>query len=357
MGFIRYIILPLAAPYMITVWARNKLYDIGRFRSSRFDIPVIGIGNLSTGGTGKSPMVEYVTQLICKTTKTAIISRGYRRQTNGYFEVKKDTHVIESGDEPLQFKRKFGDDVIVAVDEKRVHGITSLLFHHPETDAIILDDVYQHRAIKPGLMIMLTTFASPFYKDKVIPLGNLRERRRGYQRADIIVVTKCPPSTDEKKMEEIRRQIEPKPHQEVFFSTIDYGDIKQVYTQEQPSSLPKRLVLVTGIANPDPMLNYLKEKEIEVNHMKYPDHYRYRESDIKKIVAEFDNLATTDKAILTTEKDAMRLLEAKGSSLIESLPIYYQEIKTSFVKDGERFDQKILDYVAENKGNHRVPEE
>jgi tetraacyldisaccharide 4'-kinase len=281
----------LAIIYGTITWLRNKFFDWGIFKQKEYNIPIISIGNLSMGGTGKTPHIEYLIALYSKTYKIAVISRGYGRKTKGYRIVNTESIAAEVGDEPLQIKQKF-ENVLVVVCEKRVIAIDKVIAEYPEINLILLDDAFQHRHVKPKISILLTEYSRPFWNDAVVPAGRLREFAFGWRRADAIIVTKCP----ENNQLPIPKAILSKP---LYFSRIQYQAPRLV-----SGNISKQIVLVTGIANPEPMLNYLKAQNyILVKHFNYPDHYNFEETDIQKI----RQLLTEDNLLLTTEKDYMRL--------------------------------------------------
>ncbi len=281
----------MAIIYGTITWLRNKFFDWGIFKQKEYNIPIISIGNLSMGGTGKTPHIEYLIALYSKTYKIAVISRGYGRKTKGYRIVNTESIAAEVGDEPLQIKQKF-ETVLVVVCEKRVIAIDKVIAEYPEINLILLDDAFQHRHVKPKISILLTEYSRPFWNDAVVPAGRLREFAFGWRRADAIIVTKCP----ENNQLPIPKAILSKP---LYFSRIQYQAPRLV-----SGNISKQIVLVTGIANPEPMLNYLKAQNYSlIKHFNYPDHYNFEETDIQKI----RQLLTEDNLLLTTEKDYMRL--------------------------------------------------
>ncbi|AZQ45045.1 tetraacyldisaccharide 4'-kinase [Nonlabens ponticola] len=312
----RILLYPFSVLYDGVTGLRNSAFDAGVLKQTTFDIPVIAIGNLSTGGTGKTPMIEYcIEQLAGK--KVAVLSRGYGRKTKGFLEVTNNSDASEVGDEPLQFKLKYGDDIIVAVCEKRADGIEQLISSH-DLDVILLDDAYQHRYVKASQYIMLTDYNAPYYKDHVLPAGNLRENRRGSRRADHIVVTKCPPDLSQREQQHILSQINPIKSQEVYFSSIQYDtELKSAIGVKQLSSIANSNInLITGIAKPQYLLEYL-EQFTTVKHFKFKDHHEYDTLDLQ----ELDNSQIT----ITTEKDYVKLRKLKMNNL------FYLPIKTRFI--------------------------
>jgi len=301
MQVFKYLLLPLSWLYLLVTSFRNALYDKGLFKSYTFDVKVICVGNLSVGGTGKSPMIEYLIRQYQHQFEIAVLSRGYKRRTSGFLEVKSDMTADEVGDEPLQFKKKF-NFVHVFVDADRKNGIEQIQKLYPKIQLILLDDAFQHRRVKADVNILLTTYDKPFYKDYVLPLGRLRESRRGKQRADVIILTKCPETLSEDEKSKIINKVNPKPNQSVLFSGITYSD--KVYSENQAFDFKNfdDFQLITGIANPKPLINYLKLNGKTFEHQNFPDHHRFTPQ-------ELDNLQNLNKPILTTEKDYTRLVD------------------------------------------------
>ena len=299
MGILKWLLFPFSMVFWIITSVRNFFYDTGIFKSYSFKTPTICVGNLNVGGTGKSPMVEHLIKLYKNDYKLAVLSRGYNRNTNGFIEVKPEMSAKEVGDEPLQFKRKF-NSIKVFVDANRKNALEQIEKNHPDVNLILLDDAYQHRRVKADINILLTTYAKPFYKDFILPVGRLRESIAGKKRADVIVVTKCPNQLDSKKIEEMTRQINPTKNQKVLFSNISYD--KKVYSLTESLALKNfnDFLLVTGIANPKPLIKYLNDKQKTFEHLKFPDHHNFTPREI-------ENLVSCKKPILTTEKDFTRL--------------------------------------------------
>ncbi|OYQ38358.1 tetraacyldisaccharide 4'-kinase [Flavobacterium cyanobacteriorum] len=337
---VRKLLFPFAILYGIVTGIRNFLYNRGIFRAFSFDIPVIAVGNLSTGGTGKSPLTEYLVRLLKDSYSVATLSRGYKRSSKGFVLADDAATAATLGDEPYQFHLKF-PDIQVAVDADRVNGITRLLSLPDKPGVIVLDDAYQHRRVKAGLYILLTAYGDIYADDLILPAGNLREGRSGAKRADIIVVTKCPPDLALKEQENITRKLKPQMHQKVYFTCIAYDE--WVYSGEGSIKVtdvkPQDKVLVAGIAKPEPFFSFLKN---DTDHcLTYPDHHNFTASDIEAIINKSDN-----RIIITTEKDYTRL---KGSLPADKL--FYLPIKSSFVKDAGDFDKTILEYVGKSTGN------
>jgi len=344
MKALRIILFPVSIIYWLITSIRNFLFDKQIFKSNEFDLPIINIGNLSMGGAGKTPHCEYVIELLKDNSKLALLSRGYGRKTSSYMEVSNNDTYRDVGDEPLQIKNKF-PEITVAVEGKRVKGVLNLIYDHPNTEIILLDDAYQHRSIKPGLNILLTKFNSPFYKDYIFPVGNLREASKGKERADIIIVSKCPNEISEEQMSLIKSSISCSTP--IFFTKIKYGEVVSVFnssTIKLNSSL--KILLVTGIANTKELISELKNQQLTYKHLSFRDHYPFSDKDADNISEIFDKFATENKIILTTEKDAMRL---RSIEKLKSLPIYFMSIKIEFIKQKDDFENQLLNYVRNYK--------
>jgi len=333
---LRYLLFPFSLLYFVVTWVRNKAFDVGVLKSTSYNFPVIAVGNLSVGGTGKTPQIEYLINLLKDKNKVAVLSRGYKRKTEG-FVLLNDSHNVEDvGDEPLQFFTK-NKNISVAVDANRVNGIHQLE-KLVKPDLILLDDAYQHRKVKAGFYVLLTKFKDLYVNDCILPTGDLREGSYGAKRAHVVIVTKCPSDLNEKKQLEISRKLKLQAHQKLFFTTIDYHKTtlgKEVVSVEDLQN--HSVVLVTGIANPTPLLQFLDDKNCRYKHLKYPDHHNFSEEEISQIKKEFESLGGKNKLLLTTEKDYMRLQsKMKGLS--------YLPIKTLFLSQQPEFDKAILDY-------------
>jgi len=322
--------------------------------SEEFDHPVISIGNLSVGGTGKTPHIEYVARLLNPSSNVAILSRGYKRKTKGFLFATDITNVEDVGDEPTQYAQKF-PNIIIAVDEKRRHGIHTILSHYPDVDVILLDDAFQHRAVKPGLSILLSDFHKLFTRNYLLPTGTLREFKRGARRADIIVVTKTPKVFSPILKKILIEEIRPKSHQQLFFSYIKYGCITPIPGIEKQAIVKKyyTILMVTGIANTYPLQEHLKKNCAELVILNFPDHHNYTIKDMHYIKKRFDDIFSKNKAIITTEKDLMRMNKTELISIISDLPAYYIPIEVAIHKDGrEAFNELIETYVKEAAANH-----
>jgi len=356
MRFLRLLLFPVSLVYGLVVVLRNWAYDTGVFKSRKFKIPIISVGNLAVGGAGKSPMTEYLVSLLKDDFKLATLSRGYGRRTKGFLQVKSSSQAEDSGDEPLQFKKKF-PEITVAVCEDRVEGIKELNQHH---QLIILDDAFQHRAVKPGLSILLFDYRSLSGFQWLLPTGDLREPLNGRKRADMLVITKCPDNLTAEQRKQLTARVNPYAHQQVFFSSLEYADIKMVLHPDEELGLQSigkdtQIFLITGIANALPLIEHLKLYTLGIIHHEYPDHHQFSKNNIAKLVAAFNNSPTGKKFIITTEKDAQRLNSHQFRELLKGLPVYYLPVRARIQSpDEERFNNLIIEYVRKHPVNNRI---
>ena len=304
---LRLALYPFTLIYGMVVWLRNRLYDIGFSDAISFSLPVICVGNLSTGGTGKTPHIEYLLDLLQYQYRVATMSRGYKRYTKGFLIADGSTNAFKIGDEPMQFFLKY-PEAVVSVSEERLTGIPSLLQRRPDIEVILLDDAYQHRSVKAGMNILITDYSRPFYRDHILPFGNLREGRSAYKRAEVIIVSKCPMGLSQKDAHEIIGHIKPLPDQKVFFTGIEYGMPYNLVTGEKVNLTGANAILVCGIARPEPLITHLKATAGDVHLLTYPDHHYFVNTDMEEIKTAYDNWSVPDKVIATTEKDAVRML-------------------------------------------------
>jgi len=340
----------LSLLYGIIVWLRNKLYDNGVLSSIEFSVPVICVGNLSTGGTGKTPHIEYLIRLLQYEYKLATMSRGYKRKTTGFYLANSETDSWMIGDEPMQFYRKF-PELSVSVCEDRMTGIPRLLSERRETEVVLLDDAFQHRSVKPGLNILITDHAKPFYNDYILPFGSLRESRKAYKRANVIVVSKCPDDLSNDAQREIILKIAPQQHQHVFFSKITYDVMTDLFSGEQIRFHAKpNIIMVSGIAKPEPMLQFLRENVAQNVHLlKYPDHHFFTEANLEEIKQTYRNWDEPDKIIVTTEKDATRLEIHKEELQQWNIRIAVLPIKIDFLHNSNGFDAIVKNYIEKER--------
>lgn len=344
------ILYPVSMLYGLAMQIRNMLFDLRILPSMKFDKPVISVGNLTCGGTGKTPHIEYLIRLLHPRMFLATLSRGYGRKKNGFIIASKQSNVKHIGDEPMQFLNKF-EGIKVAVDERRRHGIQFILQEYPDLDVILLDDAFQHRYVKPGISILLTDYHRLYPDDYVLPSGTLREFRFGASRADIIIVTKTPkifsPITRRRILEDLR----PANHQRVYFSYIKYIDPLPVFEEMSLTFPPKvtNILLFTGIANDYPLREHLGRLCSELVVMKFADHYPYKIKDIEEIIRKYHDLPTQKKVIITTEKDMMRLKTPELRTRFKNLPLFYVPMEIDFHgTDKENFDNEIIKYVKKN---------
>lgn len=355
MIFLRILLLPISYLYGFIVAIRNLLFYIGIIPSKKFNVPIISVGNLSTGGTGKTPQIEYLVRLLQKDHQVAVLSRGYQRTSKGFILLNTEHTSIEVGDEPRQYCHKF-PDIMVGVDERRSRGIQKLLELNPNLDVILLDDAFQHRSVKPGLSILLTDFHSLYSSDHPLPSGNLREFKCGANRADIIIVSKTPnvfsPITQRNLLDELK----PKDYQKVFFSYIKYRPLialsdKNVTMKEEGLGV----ILVTGIVNPAPLKEYIERKTSRLIHLEYNDHHRFTPKDVENIIKTYNDFYSGNKIIITTEKDVMRFLDIYELDQFLALPVFFTPIETEMHKEfKQEFDLAILNYVSHYSTSKRL---
>ena len=345
------LLLPFTWIYSIIISIRNFLFDIRFFSVKRFNIPIINVGNISLGGTGKTPQIDYIITLLKEENKVAILSRGYARMTSCFLYVKVSNIAQEVGDEPLQLKKKH-PDCIIAVDKNRRKGISKLLKDHPDIDVILLDDAFQHRWVLAGLNILLTSYQKPIYKDYLLPSGTLREHKKSIKRADIIVVTKCPKNLNPNELRLIHQKLNLYPYQQLFFSYIQYNNWRNLFGNSNIDNLKEyEIILVTGIANGKILKNELLEKGFKLSHIEFSDHHHYSNEDVKKILSVFKSNLSTKKVILTTEKDSCKLAELKNR--FDDAPVFVVPIETNFTKQKE-FNERIKNYITEHRKNKSI---
>jgi tetraacyldisaccharide 4'-kinase len=338
----RYLLLPISWLYGGIIWLRNKLFDRNILKSAIFNFPIICVGNLATGGTGKTPMTEYLIRLLKADFKTATLSRGYKRKTVGFAIADEKTTALEIGDEPMQFHQKF-PEVTVAVGEERVVAIPQLLHERPETEVIILDDAFQHRQVKAGLNIILTEFSNLYTRDFILPAGDLRDVRSSSKRADIIIVTKCKTNFSEAERNKVFTEISPATNQTVYFTTITYGKPYHLFTKKVIDiEHDYGILLVCGIANPRPLKEHLTKHADSYDMLRYADHHIFHSNDLKDIKQQFAKIVADQKVVLTTEKDAVRL--QKFEQELKNFPIYVIPIEHQFL-----FNQALV-FNAQIKG-------
>jgi tetraacyldisaccharide 4'-kinase len=353
MQYLRWLLFPFSLIYGLIVTIRNWCYDMRIFKSYKADIPVISVGNLDVGGAGKSPMTEYLIRLFKDKCKLATLSRGYGRETKGYLTASATAAATQIGDEPAQFAHKF-TDITVAVCEDRAFGIKQLQESH---DLVILDDAYQHRAVTPGFSILLFDYGRVNAPHLLLPAGNLREPFSGRKRADVIVISKCPEDLPEGLPSSITKRIKPYPNQQVFFTAITYYPLQKLDggTNTTVIDADTTVFLITGIANPKPLVQHIQKSTKSIIHHNYPDHHRFSLKNISKLADEFNACASKNKLIVTTEKDAQRLTEHQLLQAVTQLPVWVMPIGIKFLNNGQQqFDNLLINYVRQYTEHHPV---
>ena len=344
------LLLPISLLYSFVLFLRHKLYDWKILKSKSYNIPNICVGNLNLGGTGKTPHIEYLIRLLSDKYDIAVLSRGYRRKTQGYL-LANDTHTHNDiVDEPLQYFTKFSN-IKVAVDESRCEGMERLLQENKPPQVVLLDDAYQHRKIKPGLNILLTDYYSLYSDDHLVPAGNLRDIKKAAQRAEIIVVTKSPNVITPYYRRDVENKLKPLPHQKVFYSYIEYLDFQPLskISHEMDIKEAKTVLLLCGIANTYSLEDHIKRKYNTISKIKFNDHHNFTEKDVDMIIEKYNNTIGKNKVIVTTEKDAMRLINTSFINKFDDIPVFTIPIKIKFHKEeGTSFDDEILKYINDN---------
>ena len=345
--------MPFSLIYGMIIRMRNELYDKKIFRSAKFDFPLICVGNLAVGGTGKTPMVEYLFSILEKKYKTATLSRGYKRKTKGFLIASEKSKASEIGDEPMQIHKKFRG-ITVAVAEERVIGIPQLLFEKPATEVIILDDAFQHREVAAELNILLTDYNNLYSKDFLLPAGSLRDSKKSSERADIIIVTKCKSNLTEVEKRAIINELKPTLNQDIFFTTIKYENPYHLFSAQKYSLEPQtNVLLVCGIANPKSIESELSPRLASLKMLRFKDHHNYDSVDIKRIKDEFSKIDSSNKIIITTEKDAARLTafedELKDFAIF-ALPMSHQFL----FNEEKKFEKLIFEYVEVSRKQSSV---
>lgn len=358
LSFLKYLLLPFTLIYASVLTVRNLMFDWGILKSTSFKLPIISVGNISVGGTGKTPHTEYLIKILQSKYRLATLSRGYKRKSKGFILADKNSNSFDLGDEPMQMNRKF-PKLKVAVDSDRVNGVQNLLLNENalNLECILLDDAYQHRYIKPGLSILLIDYNRPIAQDFVMPTGRLRERSAGKNRADIIIVSKCPSSINADQIAKFKNDIKPLEHQSLYFTHLDYAPAQTVFNSNKKvlelNCQDKKsvgILLVTGIANPTPLREYLETFCSEFDEIQFPDHYTFKENDLQEIEMRFENLTAKNKIIITTEKDTVRFLDMDLKSNILKENMAYVPLQIEFLNSSQnQFDKQIHDFVENFK--------
>ena len=348
-------LLPLSWLYGIGVRLRNQMFEMGILKEQTYDIPIISVGNMTVGGTGKTPHVEYLVRLLGDRMKVGVLSRGYKRKSKGYVLAHEDSTMQAIGDEPFQMKSKF-PNIFIAVDENRRRGIENLASdaETKDVDVIILDDAFQHRYVKPGINILLVDYHRFIMNDQLLPAGRLREPLSGKNRADVVIVTKCPKDLKPMEFRVLTKNLDLYPFQSLFFTTIKYGSLQPIFgsqTRALRTIKNTNVLLVTGIASPKQMHEDLKHHCQHIHSLKFADHHLFTRKDIEKLNAQFEAIKSP-KIVITTEKDATRLVAVDGLSDQVKNAIYSLPIQISFLQnDEEAFNHKIISYVRKNSRN------
>lgn len=351
------LLYPMSRLYGLGVWVRNRMFDHGLLKSREFKVPVVVVGNLAVGGTGKTPHVEYLIEALSPTHRIAVLSRGYKRASSGFLLATPGVTARELGDEPFQIYSKYGDGITVAVCEKRTEGIDRLLELNPDINMILLDDAFQHRYVKPSASVVLTECNRPVFKDNLLPYGRLREPRGALNRADIVVVTKCPADMKPMQYRIFEEHLNLFPFQKLYFSTFDYGPLVPVFpdsgaTPPVLATVPAgtNILAVSGVANPRPFVKQLRRSRAKVRLRRFSDHHNFSAPDMQRITAEFDALPSGRKFIVTTEKDAVRLRENPYfPDRLRNL-IFYLPVKVRFIDRGDQeFSQCVVRTIRESR--------
>ncbi|BCS86071.1 MULTISPECIES: tetraacyldisaccharide 4'-kinase [Prevotella] len=348
-------LLPLSWLYGIGVGFRNKLFEIGVLKQHSYETPIISVGNITVGGSGKTPHVEYLIRLLQDEAKIAVLSRGYKRKTHGYILADENSTMKDIGDEPFQMKKKFSG-INVAVDHKRTRGIENIIHDRKDTDVILLDDAFQHRYVKPGINILLVDYHRLIIYDKLLPAGRLREPLSGKNRADIVIITKCPKDLKPMEFRVLTKSMDLYPYQSLFFSTIDYDTPYPLFNKEENKITKQQLkgknvLLVSGIASPKQIIVDIQKYVTSITPLSFADHHQFSAKDAERINQAFANIKG-NKIIITTEKDATRLEDIEGIDDDVKSHIYVLPIKVRFMLNQENvFNDKIIDYVRKNSRN------
>lgn len=357
MDFWKILLIPFAWLYGLVIRIRHLLFNSNILKTESFSIPVVGVGNLSLGGTGKTPVVEYLVRLLSDENKIAVLSRGYGRNTKGFLIANQYSGHKDIGDESLQYHNKFKTNIKVAVCEDRRAGIKNLMQDDENLDVILLDDAFQHRYVKPGLSILLTDFHNLYMEDYLLPAGTLRDVVAEAKRADIIIVTKTYKVLSPITRRRIKGILKPQENQSLYFSYLSYGNLIPFSGSDDYKS-PKNIstiVLFCGIANSYPLQEYLRDMCVDLLVLDFPDHHTYRRKDLQLVIRTFNDAFTRNKIIITTEKDAMRLIKSEHINLLDNLPMFYIPIEVKLHGlDNSNFSNQIKKYVRENKRNGSI---
>ena len=350
-------LLPLSGFYGLGVRFRNFLFDVGLRKSHAFTVPIISVGNITVGGTGKTPHVEHLIRMLQQEGKVAVLSRGYKRKTSGFVRADENSTARDIGDEPCQMKRKF-PNAIVAVDAKRVRGIERLTTEEPDIDVILLDDAFQHRQVKPGINILLVDYHRLIIYDKLLPAGRLREPLKGKNRADIVIVTKCPKTLNPMEFRVLTKAMDVYPYQHLYFTTTKYGNLQPLFPNYNKGTraiadigADKHVLLLTGIASPRQLAEDLAPQTSHITPITFADHHAFRRKDVARINRTFEAMPSP-KCIITTEKDAVRLTAVEGFSDEVRQSLFVLPVSIDFMlNQEEKFYENIIGYVRKNSRN------
>lgn len=352
------LLFPFSLLYGMIVSVRNLLFDFNILPITEFKIPIISVGNITVGGTGKTPHIEYLITLLKDDYKIATLSRGYKRKSKGYLLADETSTSYQIGDEPMQIKRKF-PDILVSVDKKRVNGVKNLLKseHGNNLDAVLLDDAFQHRSIKAGLSVLLIDYNRPITRDYIMPYGRLRESANEKDRANIIIVSKSPENMTPIDRRIIVKELDLLPFQSLYFTSLDYGNLEPVFKDDAINIINDEwakenfsILLVTGIANPKPLKEYLETFSDNVEEVQFPDHYSFATKDLEMIQSKFEKLEGENKIMVTTEKDATRFYDMDINQESIKKHLFFIPLRIKFLNDDKsKFDVKIMNYVRKNK--------
>ena len=357
MNFKKIILFPFVILYGIAVTIRNLLYDWKILKSKSFDVHTICVGNLAVGGTGKTPHVDYLISLLKSEFPIAVLSRGYKRKTSGFVRALPNSNADDIGDEPMLYHTKH-KDIEVCVDGNRVNGVNECLKFEQPPKIILLDDAFQHRALKSELNIVISEYSNIYLHDCLMPAGSLREWKSGIKRADIIIISKTPENTTAIEIRNLTKDIKPLAHQKLYFSWLKYGELYGFQNSKDSISTLNdlfryRVIAFTGIANPKPMITYLKEYSTSVQHIEYADHYHFTIQDLSLIRSKLDSIEGGNKIVVTTEKDAMRLRGNDLEEIANTLPLFVLPIEIDFKDKTEDFNETIINYARTNKFYHK----
>lgn len=348
---LKILLFPLSIIYGLFSFLYSFLYDFKILEPIKFALPVLNIGNLTVGGTGKTPHTEYLINFLKPYIKVAALSRGYKRKSNGFLEVSVNSTVKDVGDEPLLFKLKY-QELGVFVSESRVEGISQILMKYPDVQTILLDDAYQHREIRPALNLLLTEYDRPFFDDFFLPYGRLREWKSAYKRADAVIVTKCPVDMTNENKENYIKELNVKNHQRIFFSYYKYYDPYYIYDNQRKLKLTndKTVVLISALASTSYLINYLEDVGCDYHSLEYNDHHEFTHDEIENLHKIYTALNSENKIILTTEKDAMRLNDHRKYLIDNKLPIFVLPVSVDFLfNEKSLFDDYIKNFLLNFK--------